>query len=76
MDRTRKMGRRVFLVASLARWRLRKAKERFEAGLKEGEKRGGIRGWEKGIEEGRRLERERVMAKLASQSNGDVDNQH
>ena len=50
---------------------IQKDKERYEAGFKDGQK----RGRERGIEEGRRLERERVMAELASQSNGDVDDQ-
>ena len=61
-------------------WRIRKEKERYAAGFKDGkirgemqgEKRGEIRGWEKGIEEGRRLEREKVMAEIASKSNGGV----
>ena len=62
-------------------WRIKKEKERYAAGFKDGkirgemqgEKRGEIRGWEKGIEEGRRLEREKVMAEMASKSNGEVD---
>ena len=55
---------------------IQKDKERYEAGFKDGEKRGEIRGREKGVEEGRRLECERVIAELASQSNGDVGDQH
>lgn len=62
-------------------WRsIRKDKERYEAGFRDGEiqgeERGEKRGWEmgiaKGIEEGRRLEREKVMAELSSQSNGNT----
>jgi predicted transposase YdaD len=55
---------------------IQKDKERYEAGFKDGEKRGEIRGREKGVEEGRRLERDRLLAELASQSNGDVGDQH
>ena len=54
-------------------WRIKKEKERYAAGFKDGAKVAEKRGWEKGIEEGRRLEREKVMAEIASKSNGDVN---
>ena len=65
------------VALTLSQWyerrSIRKDKERYEAGFKDGEMRGEKRGWEKGIEEGRRFEREKVMAELASQSNGKGD---
>ena len=68
------------VALTLSQWyerrSIRKDKERYESGFRDGEKRGEKRGWEKGIEEGRRLEREKFMAELASQSNGDIADQH
>ena len=50
-------------------WRIRKEKERYAAGFKDGAKVGRAK-W---IEEGRRLEREKVMAEIASKSDGGVN---
>lgn len=47
-------------------WRIKREKERYATGFKDG-----VRvEREKWIEEGRRLERERVMSEIASKSNG------
>ena len=68
------------VALTLSQWyerrSIRKDKERYEAGFKDGEirgeKRGEKRGWERGIEEGRRLEREKLMAELAERIDSDA----